>query len=57
MPGAHNRQNLLLVTAAATEIGLNAEQIVQRKGRTVKKLKKKKGKTEKKREEKKKKTN
>ena len=29
MPGAHNRQNLLLVTAAATEIGLNAEQIVQ----------------------------
>ena len=29
MPGAHNRQNLLLVTAAATQIGLNAEQIAQ----------------------------
>jgi UDP-N-acetylmuramoylalanine--D-glutamate ligase len=29
MPGAHNRQNLLLVTAAAIQIGLNAEQIAQ----------------------------
>ena len=29
MPGAHNRQNLLLVTAAATQIGLNAQQIAQ----------------------------
>ena len=27
MPGAHNRQNLLLVTAAATKIGLSAAQI------------------------------
>ena len=29
MPGEHNRQNLLLVTAAARAIGLNAEQIEQ----------------------------
>jgi UDP-N-acetylmuramoylalanine--D-glutamate ligase len=29
MPGAHNRQNQLLVTAAAIQIGLNAEQIAQ----------------------------
>ena len=29
MPGAHNRQNLLLVTAAAAQIGLNAEQIAR----------------------------
>ncbi len=29
MPGAHNLQNLLLVTAAATQIGLTAEQIAQ----------------------------